>query len=606
MLQQEQILLSRACAERATGIALPFDVQVLTSDSGTLTVALSAAGARIEADDINMLTRGFFMLSRAVKENIKEGTWQQKRHFASCGTMVDMSRNAVMKVEAVKRHIDQLASLGMNLLMLYTEDTFTVPEYPAFGYLRGAYTMEEMKEIDDYAASLGVEVVPCIQTLAHLAQFLQWNNTGNMSDTQDVMLIDEPETYDFIEAEIRAISSCVRTKRIHIGMDEAHGVGLGKYYAQHGPTDRFELLNRHLCRVVDICKKYDLKPIMWSDMFFRLGSRKNAYCDKEAVIPQSVIDNMPDVALCYWDYYHMDPDIYDFMLTRHKQMCGETVFAGGVWTWSGFLPQVKRTEESMSVGLKVCAQHQVDTVLATMWGDDGAETNTMLATSLLPIFSEACWQGSDVDRSEVIKAGECISGVPRAVFEAWGDFYPSEKDSRPGKQLIWCDPMYPLVQLAEYDSYDQIIERSCAAIAAMKEQNTLECRYAVLLFDVCMRKAEWMRDVREKYLAGDRAWLENTVNMRIPQLIESYTKLKETHRTLWERDNKRFGWEVLSLRYGGVIERMLDAKKQLERYLNGEIGCIEELEAEPQNIFKNRHHLYGRFVTPARDFWQLL
>ena len=66
MLQQEQILLSRACAERATGIALPFDVQVLTSDSGTLTVALSAAGARIEADDINMLTRGFFMLSRAV------------------------------------------------------------------------------------------------------------------------------------------------------------------------------------------------------------------------------------------------------------------------------------------------------------------------------------------------------------------------------------------------------------------------------------------------------------------------------------------------------------------------------------------------------------
>ena len=605
MFTKEQINLARGAAARVTGINLPFDIAVTHCDAPGLCVKWAGNQAEISADQINSLTRGYFLLSRAVKENQPSGEICQQRHFSSCGTMVDMSRNAVMKVERVKYHIDQLASLGMNMIMLYTEDTFTVPEYPAFGYLRGAYTMEEMKEIDDYAASLGVEVVPCIQTLAHLAQFLQWNNTTGISDTQDVMLIDEPATYDFIEAEIRAISSCVRTKRIHIGMDEAHGVGLGKYYAKHGPTDRFDLLNRHLCRVVDICKKYDLKPIMWSDMFFRLGSKTNAYCDKEAVIPQSVIDKMPDVALCYWDYYHMDPDIYDFMLTRHKQMCGETVFAGGVWTWSGFLPQVKRTEESMSVGLKVCAQHQVDTVLATMWGDDGAETNTLLASSMLPIFSEACWQGPDAAREDVIKAGECLTGVPRKVFEAWGDFYPSREDSRPGKQLIWCDPMYPLVQLAAYDSYDQIIDRSHRAIETMQGCDTLECRYATLLFSVCAQKAAWMRDFREKYLANDRAWLEAADGM-LENMAETYAQLRDAHRELWERDNKRFGWEVLSLRYGGAVERLHDTQDEIRRYLKGEIACIEELHAEPQGIYKNRHNLYGRFVTPARDYWQLL
>lgn len=605
MLSQEQIRLAKASVERVTGIHLPFEISVTECAEGLLVKWINGK-AEIAADGVNALARGYFQLSRAVKENVPAGEISQKRHFASCGTMVDMSRNAVMKVERVKYHIDQLAALGMNMIMLYTEDTFTVPEYPAFGYLRGAYTMEEMKEIDDYAASLGVEVVPCIQTLAHLAQFLQWSNTKELADTQDVMLIDEPATYDFIEAEIRAISSCVRTKRIHIGMDEAHGVGLGKYYAKHGPTDRFELLNRHLCRVVDICKKYDLKPIMWSDMFFRLGSKTNAYCDKEAVIPQSVIDNMPDVALCYWDYYHMDPDIYDFMLTRHKQMCGETVFAGGVWTWSGFLPQVKRTEESMSVGLKVCAQHEVNTVLATMWGDDGAETNTLLASSMLPIFSEACWQGPGAARADIIKSGECLTGIPRAVFEAWGDFYPSGQDSRPGKQLIWCDPLYPLVNLAEYDSYDLIIDRSRRAIETMKGQDNLECRYAALLFDVCVGKAEWMRDLQSKYLSGDKEWLQEAADKRVPQLIASYTQLKETHRALWERDNKRFGWEVLSLRYGGAVERLLDAQDEIRRYLAGEIESIEELHAEPLGLTKNRHHLYGRFVTPARDYWQLL
>jgi len=54
------------------------------------------------------------------------------------------------------------------------------------------------------------------------------------------------------------------------------------------------------------------------------------------------------------------------------------------------------------------------------------------------------------------------------------------------------------------------------------------------------------------------------------------------------------------------MERMQDAQHQLARYLSGEIDRIEELEAAPLPIYKNKHHLYGRFVTPARDYWQLL
>ncbi|MDO4741652.1 MAG: family 20 glycosylhydrolase, partial [Eubacteriales bacterium] len=85
----------------------------------------------------------------------------------------DVSRGAVMKPQAVRRYIDQLACLGMNLLMLYTEDTYEVPEYPYFGHLRGRYSRSDLREIDAYAASMGVELVPCIQTLGHLLQFLQ-------------------------------------------------------------------------------------------------------------------------------------------------------------------------------------------------------------------------------------------------------------------------------------------------------------------------------------------------------------------------------------------------------------------------------------------------
>ena len=91
-------------------------------------------------------------------------------------------------------------------------------------------------------------------------------------------------------------------------------------------------------------------------------------------------------------------------------------------------------------------KHKVDTAFATLWGDDGAETNVFLASSMLPIFSEACWQGADCEKEEMILSGECLTGMPRKVLEALGEFYPSEKDVRTGKSLIWCDPLFPMLE----------------------------------------------------------------------------------------------------------------------------------------------------------------
>ena len=71
------------------------------------------------------------------------------------GTMLDCSRNAVMTVDSVKKWIDITADLGYNMLMLYTEDTYEVKNQPYFGYMRGRYSIAEMKEINAYCASKG-------------------------------------------------------------------------------------------------------------------------------------------------------------------------------------------------------------------------------------------------------------------------------------------------------------------------------------------------------------------------------------------------------------------------------------------------------------------
>ena len=599
MFAADTISRIRRMVEGVTGVALPYEVYVTKGEA--LAVTLQGGQARICAQEENALARGFFLLSRCVKEGKNALCVNQKRHFGSCGVMADCSRGAVMKTEAVKRLIDQLACLGMNMLMLYTEDTYEVPEYPYMGYLRGRYSQADLGELDAYAASLGVELIPCIQTLGHMRQFLQWQDSAKLRDQADILLIDEEKTYDLIEATVRSMRASMKTDRIHIGMDEAHGVGLGQYLLKYGVTDRHELLLRHLRRVVEICEKYGFRPIMWSDMFFRLGSRKNDYYDLEAVVPQHVIDSIPEVDLCYWDYYHEDEAFYDTMLTQHARMGGHTVFAGGIWTWSGFLPQVKKTEATMFPALCACAKHSVDTVFATMWGDDGAETNLFLASALLPVFSEACWQGHDCALEEIILAGETLTGMPRAVLDAMGEFYPGEADSRTGKSLIWCDPLYPLLSLYG-DTPDAAIARSERALETLRiYKETTEGRYACLLFEIAGEKARIARDLRDRYLADDRVWLEKLARADIPQLIEKYDQLRRAHQALWERDMKRFGWEVICLRYGAAIGRLADVADEIMRYLAGELETIVELDETPLSP-EHGWMRYQDLVTPSVDF----
>ena len=88
--------------------------------------------------------------------------------------MGDMSRNAVYNIDTAKRMLRYLALMGYDSMMLYTEDTFELPGYPYFGHMRGRFSKQELKEIDDYANDLGIEVIPCVQTLAHLSTALRW------------------------------------------------------------------------------------------------------------------------------------------------------------------------------------------------------------------------------------------------------------------------------------------------------------------------------------------------------------------------------------------------------------------------------------------------
>ena len=58
---------------------------------------------------------------------------------------------AVLNVASAKQVIEVLALMGYSTFELYMEDTYQIEGQPYFGYFRGAYSAEELQEIEAYA-----------------------------------------------------------------------------------------------------------------------------------------------------------------------------------------------------------------------------------------------------------------------------------------------------------------------------------------------------------------------------------------------------------------------------------------------------------------------
>ncbi|CAM3568190.1 hypothetical protein PAGL106935_13185 [Paenibacillus glucanolyticus] len=167
---------------------------------------------------------------------------QENQQFDQIGPMFDLSRNAVLTVDSFKLMLNKMALMGMNSVMLYMEDTYEIEGEPYFGYMRGRYTQAELKEIDDYADQFGIEAFPSIQTLAHLEEFLKWEPIKHYRDTKGALLVGGEQTDALIERMIEAASAPFRSKKIHIGMDEAEELGRGKYLDHNGYVSRFDIM----------------------------------------------------------------------------------------------------------------------------------------------------------------------------------------------------------------------------------------------------------------------------------------------------------------------------------------------------------------------------
>ena len=486
--------------------------------------------------------------------------------FKTLGVMYDCSRNGVPEISWLKRQFVGLALLGYNQFQMYMEDTYQCPGEPLFGYGRGAYSLEELQELDDFGSKLGIEVCSAIQTLGHMENLLKFGSYSAVSDTPRILLADEEKTYELIEKMISFQSRAFRSRRINLGLDEAVGLGQGKHLEKFGPENPFDIFLRHLKRVIAICQKYGLKPMIWSDMFFRIFDKDHNYYVSEMEVTEEMRKKVPqDVQLIFWDYYHWEEKYYLDMIRIHNDFGFKPIMASMIWTPARLWYDHGQTKLTVPPCINASEQTGLDELIFTLWGDDGAYCDFDSAMAGLTFSAAEAWKSSKDtlqkqyqlffggDYEKVIAASALTVDQPEQFTAGLA-----------AADIIWDDPLLWIGCRNAEQRYPGVLNK-------MKEQ----CRNAEIqltgaetkgggdldhaknLCNLMILKINLYQRMKQKLLDSETALMAEEAALAADRVISSF-------RRQWMRRNKPFGMHVVQIRLAGLADRFREVSRRIQ------------------------------------------
>jgi len=542
----------------------------------------------------------FFRALGLLAEHLKKGGdfyVEETPQLDSVGVMPDLSFGCPVTADELCRFMDQIAVMGINMLLLYIEDLYELPSRKYFGHMRGRYTDEEFRQMDDHAFSYGIELLPCMQTLGHLGKYMRWSEASDVKETDRELSVDKEASYQFIEEMIAQCSRHFRSKRIHIGMDEAWGLGRGTAsLKQYGLRDQQTLFVEHLQKVVAITDRYGLTPMIWNDFVFCLNSESgiNKY-DQETEIPQQIMDAFPrNVQLVYWHYGEEVQGCDEWVIEKNLKFGNDVIFAGGLMMWDIPLPDNMFSYDASEEGLLASKKLGLREVFTTLWSYSGNGCNHDTSYLHLQQYAEHAYHET-VSMEHLKTRFEACTGASFDAFWNMSQFsnimdgrekaFSNYNERFHGQKIMWYDFF-----LGKYDDmlykypmsghYAKMAEYYASLCAQNDRWFGLydRCR---MLFDFVGKKSYIAENLTAAYKNGNRDFLLRCTESLIPELLTSLDILHEQFRTMWFDTRKAFGWEDLDHRFGGMRARTVSAKRRIEDYLCGRIPKIEELE-EPR------------------------
>jgi len=302
------------------------------------------------------------------------------------GVMQDISRGQVLNMESLKQVIRTISYFKMNLLSPYIEHTFAFEEHPLIGQGCGSLTKEEVKQLDEYAKSYHVELVPSFQALGHFQQILKHKEYARLAETETRWSLSpaEEDSYKLLEELLSEIVPAFSSKFFNIGCDEVWDLGTGK--SKKMAQGKGELYLSHILKVKEMLDKYGKTTMLWGDMLLHY--------------PEIIPEIPKDVIVMNWHYgsEKFEDENYYRPFIEAFQKAGLAQFAcTGTSSWLRLFSDLRLANKNMSCLISEAHKYGAKGIMNTNWGDGGNYNLLGNAWHGFAFSAEAAWSPKEMD-----------------------------------------------------------------------------------------------------------------------------------------------------------------------------------------------------------------
>ena len=275
-----------------------------------------------------------------------------------------------------------LARYKVNAILLELEDKFAYTHAPGVG-ISSAYTPAQLRNLNDLAAAMHVQIIPKIQCLAHVDYLLKHPRYAHLRENGHPYQYcpRNPDVHKLWRAMAGEVMACLPDHEfLHVGGDESGHLGECPVCRRHSKAENYVHV---VGKALDFVRQQGRQPIMWEDILRNLhGHLRPEELESTYVLGRKAI-------LMYWAYGYGGEHDNNFSVLptytkRNMRVWGASGYSGCGPRWFQPIPDIQNRAWNIAAWTKTAVENGLEGVMTTGW--------TRIASFDPPTeIPEACW-----------------------------------------------------------------------------------------------------------------------------------------------------------------------------------------------------------------------
>ena len=180
--------------------------------------------------------------------------------------MDDISRGPIPTMEYMKLQVRRYAEMKINNMSFYIEHVVQTEKYPDMAPSEGGISVEEFRELSEYAADYHIELVGNFQSLGHFEKILSLPQFRHLGATERMLNPLDPEALAFLDDIYREMAPAFSSPYFTPNLDEAWDLSRGGLKGAAGELGPARIYADHVTKVDAMLRSAGKQSFIWGDI----------------------------------------------------------------------------------------------------------------------------------------------------------------------------------------------------------------------------------------------------------------------------------------------------------------------------------------------------